>query len=66
MLILTRSIGEKIMVGDDIQIVVLDVNTKQIKLGIAAPQDLTILREELYFDRGSRSAPNEEDKAADS
>ena len=49
MLILTRRIGEKLLIGDDIEVVVLDVNRNQVKLGIKAPRDMTVLREELYI-----------------
>ena len=49
MLILTRRIGEKLLSGDDIEVVVLDVNRNQVKVGIKAPRDMTVLREELYI-----------------
>ena len=49
MLILTRRIGEKLLIGDDIEVVVLDVNRNQVKVGIKAPRDMTVLREELYI-----------------
>ncbi|MDA8694139.1 carbon storage regulator CsrA [Pseudomonadales bacterium] len=48
MLILTRRIGEKLLIGDNIEVVVLDVNRNQVKVGIKAPRDMTVLREELY------------------
>ena len=49
MLILTRRIGEKLLIGDHIEVVVLDVNRNQVKVGIKAPRDMTVLREELYI-----------------
>jgi len=49
MLILTRRIGEKLLIGDDIEVVVLDVNRNQVKVGIKAPREMTVLREELYI-----------------
>lgn len=49
MLILTRRIGEKLLIGDDIEVVVLDVNRNQVKVGIKAPRNMTVLREELYI-----------------
>lgn len=58
MLILTRRIGEKLLIGDDIEVVVLDVNRNQVKVGIKAPRDLTVLREELYI-RDKRVQYNE-------
>ena len=47
MLILTRRIGETLKIGDDITVTVLDVKGYQVRVGIKAPQDVTILREEL-------------------
>ena len=47
MLVLTRSIGENIIIGDDIIIRVLDING-QVKLGIEAPQDISVHRDEIY------------------
>jgi flagellar assembly factor FliW len=46
-LILTRKIGESIMVGDNIRLVVLDIRGRQIRLGIEAPADIVVLREEI-------------------
>jgi flagellar assembly factor FliW len=46
-LILTRRIGESILVGDNIRLVVLEVRGKQIRLGIEAPPDIVVLREEI-------------------
>ena len=43
MLILTRRIGEKLLIGDNIEVVVLDVNRNQVKVGIKAPRDMTVL-----------------------
>lgn len=47
MLILTRKIGESIMVGDNIRLVVLDIRGRQIRLGIEAPAEIVVLREEI-------------------
>ncbi|AZR73898.1 carbon storage regulator [Anoxybacter fermentans] len=47
MLILTRKKDESILIGDDIKITVVDFQKNQVKLGIEAPKDLIILREEL-------------------
>ena len=46
MLILTRRVGEALMVGDDTKIVVLGVKGSQIRLGINAPKDVKVHREE--------------------
>ncbi len=48
MLILTRKVGEAIILGDNIRLVVLEVRGKQIRLGIEAPADVVVLREEIF------------------
>ena len=48
MLILTRSQGETICIGDDIRITVLGTNGGQVRLGIDAPQSVEVHREEIY------------------
>jgi len=48
MLILTRKVGEKIIIGDDIEITVLDKNFNRVRLGINAPPDIVIHRKEIY------------------
>ncbi len=48
MLILTRRIGEKIAIGDDIFIKIIDIQGKQVKMGIDAPKECVIHREEIY------------------
>ena len=48
MLILTRRIGETIRINDDISVTVLSVQGQQVKLGIAAPADVAVHREEIY------------------
>lgn len=47
MLVLSRKLGEKIYVGDDIIITVVDIDRGKIRLGIEAPADKKIMREEL-------------------
>jgi len=49
MLILTRKLGESVTIGDDIKITILGVRGRQVRLGIIAPQKVTIHREEVYF-----------------
>ncbi len=49
MLVLTRKSGEAIRIGDDIKVVVLEFKENQIKLGIEAPHDLPVHREEIYL-----------------
>lgn len=48
MLILTRRPGESLYLGEDIKITVLNVQGKQIKIGLDVPADMTVYREELY------------------
>ena len=48
MLILTRRKDESILIGDDIKITVLDTSGNQIKIGIAAPREIEVHREEIY------------------
>lgn len=48
MLILMRKLGQKIMIGDTVEITVTDIGRGQIRLGIVAPRDVPILRKELW------------------
>lgn len=48
MLILTRRISESIIVGDDVKITVLGVKGNQVRLGIDAPKNVSVHREEIY------------------
>lgn len=47
-MILTRRTGETIMLGDDITVTVLGVKNNQVRVGIKAPRDLPVHREEIY------------------
>lgn len=49
MLILTRRIGETLIIGDDVNVTVLGVKGNQIRLGINAPADVSIHRNEIYL-----------------
>lgn len=48
MLTLTRKVGESIRIGDDIEIVVKEIRRNQVRIGIIAPRDVAIYREEVY------------------
>ncbi len=48
MLILTRKVGESVLIGDDISISVLSVCGNQVKLGVQAPKEVSVHREEIY------------------
>jgi len=48
MLVLTRKLGENIRIGDTVKITVLEVRSGQVKLGIEAPPEVKVHREEIY------------------
>ena len=48
MLVLTRKLNESIMIGDDVKITIVDVKGDQVKLGITAPREVAVHREEVY------------------
>lgn len=50
MLTLTRKIGQKILIGNGIEVVVREIRGRQVRLGIVAPDGLPVFREELYQD----------------
>ena len=48
MLVLSRKLGEAILLGDDIKIVVIDIRGNKVRLGIEAPSELPVHRQEVY------------------
>src|SRR5581483_5959935 len=58
MLILTRRAGERVVIGDDVLVTVMEVSGQTVRLGIAAPEGLPIFREEIWL------AVKEENRAA--
>lgn len=48
MLVLSRMVDEKIMIGDEIEVVVVGIRAGKVRLGIKAPKDIQVHREEIY------------------
>lgn len=48
MLILTRRVGESLMVGDDVTVMILGMRGNQVRIGVDAPKDIPVHREEIY------------------
>jgi carbon storage regulator len=48
MLILTRRVGESVMIGDDITVIVLGVKGNQVRVGVDAPKEVPVHRQEIY------------------
>ncbi len=67
MLILTRRVGENIVVGDDIVISVIEVRGDAVRIGIQAPRSVTVHREEVYLElqRANEQAASSSDEAVD-
>lgn len=61
MLILTRRVGETVMIGDEVTITVLGVKGNQVRVGIKAPKSVAVHREEIY-ERIKREQQDEDEK----
>ncbi|WP_436526037.1 carbon storage regulator CsrA [Actinoplanes sp. HUAS TT8] len=67
MLVLTRRAGESVMIGDEVVITVLEARGDVIRLGIQAPRDVQVHREEVYreLQEANRAAASPTDEAVD-
>ena len=61
MLILTRRVGETLMIGDEVTVTVLGVKGNQVRIGVNAPRDVTVHREEIYERIKQEQLSNQED-----
>ena len=73
MLVLSRKVGESLRIGDDVELIILDINRGQVRLGIDAPKSTNIVRSELLTRannnnegyRGNAGEPGNEEKSDD-
>jgi carbon storage regulator len=64
MLVLTRKLHQSIIIGDEIEVVVLEVRGEQVRIGIRAPKDVSVHRKEIYDqiaeEKGTPTTPAQE------
>ena len=65
MLVLTRKLGQSIMIGDRVEVQVLSVAGEKVRLGITAPEDVSIFRNEVYDRIESETEVGAEDEGTD-
>ncbi len=59
MLVLSRKLGEKLVIGDNIVVTIVKIDRNQIRLGIEAPSEVAVYREEICPDRVRQGEPTE-------